>query len=299
LNGAKGIIDASHNEGIAVADNRPVPMPPHIKAELERLRALMAPDAEAYRRREIGSKRMEEEAKKIQPLRPLSAADTDLEYLSAAKGGQIDMDRMRLELMNGGGKAKFLKPSKIKNVMYHGTRKNFSEFKSDKGGAHFVSPDPKFASKWSLPDPAYPEDPTGANVMPVHVQVKNPFDYDNPKHVNKLIKHMKAHPNIEKILSDYDHEDLNSFKKAIPWGSYFELEIPEVQQAIKKMGHDAFYVNEGASDMAKNLGVYDPRKIKSAIGNRGTYDTTNPDITKKRGGRVTHAHQLDIEERPL
>ena len=48
MNGAKGIIDASHNEGIAVADNRPVPMPPHIKAELERLRALMAPDAEAY-----------------------------------------------------------------------------------------------------------------------------------------------------------------------------------------------------------------------------------------------------------
>ena len=86
-----------------MADNRPVPMPPHIKAELERLRALMATDAEAYRRREIGSKRMEEEAKKIQPLRPLSAADTDLEYLPAAKGGVIDMDRMRLELM---GKAK-------------------------------------------------------------------------------------------------------------------------------------------------------------------------------------------------
>jgi predicted transcriptional regulator len=44
-----------------------------------------------------------EEAKKIQPLRPLSAADTDLEYLSAASGGQVDMDRMRLELM---GKSK-------------------------------------------------------------------------------------------------------------------------------------------------------------------------------------------------
>ena len=86
-----------------MADNQPVPMPPHIKAELARLRALMIPDAEAYRRREIGSKRMEEEAKKIQPLRPLSAADTDLEYLPAAKGGVIDMDRMRLELM---GKAK-------------------------------------------------------------------------------------------------------------------------------------------------------------------------------------------------
>jgi hypothetical protein len=49
----------------------------------------MVPDAEAYRRREIGSKRSEEEMKKIQPLRPLGAADTDLEYPLAAKGGSI------------------------------------------------------------------------------------------------------------------------------------------------------------------------------------------------------------------
>jgi len=49
----------------------------------------MVPDAEAYRRREIGSKRMEEEAKKIQPLRPLSAADTGDQYPLAAEGGSI------------------------------------------------------------------------------------------------------------------------------------------------------------------------------------------------------------------
>ena len=36
----------------------------------------------------------------------------------------------------------------------------------------------------------------------------------------------------------------------------------------------------------KNLGVYDPKKIKSAIGNRGTYDTTKADITKAKGGSI-------------
>jgi len=35
-----------------------------------------------------------------------------------------------------------------------------------------------------------------------------------------------------------------------------------------------------------------PHQIKSAIGNRGTYDINDPDITKARGGRVTHAHHL-------
>jgi hypothetical protein len=61
------------------------------------------------------------------------------------------------------------------------------------------------------------------------------------------------------------------------------------------MGHDSFYIKERGT---KNLGVYDPRRIKSAIGNRGTYDINESDITKKNGG-ITHAHHLDIEERPL
>ena len=66
---------------------------PEVRAKLMQLREEFAKRGEAYRRREIGSKRMEEEAKKIQPLRPLSAADTDLEYLSAAKGGIISQLR--------------------------------------------------------------------------------------------------------------------------------------------------------------------------------------------------------------
>ena len=91
-----------------MADNQSVPMPPHIKAELARLRALMVPDAEAYRRREIGSKRMEEESKKIPPLRPLGAADMSLDGMQYAlmnKGGRLpqqtnlDMAREAAELL--------------------------------------------------------------------------------------------------------------------------------------------------------------------------------------------------------
>jgi hypothetical protein len=51
------------------------------------------------------------------------------------------------------------------------------------------------------------------------------------------------------------------------------------------MGHDSFYTYELGH---KNLGIYDPRKIKSAIGNRGTYDTNEHDITKSKGG-LAHA----------
>jgi hypothetical protein len=33
--------------------------------------------------------------------------------------------------------------------------------------------------------------------------------------------------------------------------------------------------------------MFQPNKVKSAIGNRGTYDTTKKDITKAKGGKVS------------
>ena len=42
------------------------------------------------------------------------------------------------------------------------------------------------------------------------------------------------------------------------------MESDEVQKAIKALGHDSFFVDEGG---LKNLGVYEPTQVKSAIGN--------------------------------
>ena len=74
----------------------------------------------------------------------------------------------------------------------------------------------------------------------------------------------------------------------------------------RKVRHLANLVRGKFADEALDILRFQPHRgarmletvIKSAIGNRGTYDITNPDITKKNGG-ITHAHQLDIEERPL
>jgi hypothetical protein len=449
----------------------------------------MATDAEAYRRREIGSKRMEEEAKKIQPLRPLSAADTDLEYLSAAdgglahmskggnpkhhypyaeaheqarlnaikmlglhehntaqdrakamgydletyhgtdapdiesldpertkivkgvfstthpstasryaednkkrageksapniiplllksashkgmskfdintinshrergdkgayrpemqiavtfdpsqmrsrfaafdparehethllaaNGGQVDMDRMRLELMNG--KKKFLEPSVEKGVMYHGTASNIKQFKNiprkqkfgatPKAEAHFVSFDPYVANQFALKNKKVKdfgntlEDSdipnmkvrSGANVMPVHAQVTNPFDIGNKEHLKALKQYFVDNPYAQAHLPEFAKQqqtkiihsgaDFAHKNAETKEDNYVFLESPHVQDAIKKMGHDAFYTYEMG---ARNLGIFDPKKIKSAIGNRGTYDINDPDITKAEGGAV-------------
>jgi hypothetical protein len=240
----------------------------------------MVPDAEAYRRREIGSKRSEEEMKKIQPLRPLGAADTDLEYLPAAKGGVIDMDRMRLELMNKGGVLprkkrdagleKFLSDSQIKERLYHATPNDFSAFKLG-GDKPAMSGRAVWLSADSRKQPASHNIHTGAsnykqgvNVMPVHVKAKNPLVLDDP------------------TMIEWAREVFAGGSKEFP-----ELLPPHWIDAVKKEGYDSIHFADpyGHGDPHEVI-MFEPNKIKSAIGNRGTYDTTNPDITKAKGGSV-------------
>lgn len=202
-----------------------------------------------------------------------------------AKGGSTtELDAMKLALMNkvlpqnerDANLAKFLEPSQVKDRMYHATSHDFGEFANNTRGVHFVTPSAKWANKFLSQDGGMPPDPS---IMPLHVSVKNPFDYENKKHRDALA--VKA--SIGKIGMD-------EIKKG-KWG---RIEDRTTMQAIKDLGHDGVYVKENG---VKNLGVFHPHQIKSAIGNRGTYDTNEADITKAKGGTVKD--YITITERPL
>jgi hypothetical protein len=111
--------------------------------------------------------------------------------------------------------------------------------------------------------------PAGPNIMPVHVRTEKPFDPAVAAHLEEL---RAINPNLP-----FDEIMRTSV-----------LEDPAVQEAIKQAGFDAFYTTEGGH---RNLGIFDPRRIKSALGNRGTYDIREPDITKKDGGIVDKAKE--------
>lgn len=189
--------------------------------------------------------------------------------LPAAKRAE-NLDRMLME-------------SKIKERLYHGTESKkygeaISEFDPNKSfgdlGVSWFSPDPKFASGY---DYAGRE----GYVVPVHVQATNPFDFSNKEHIDALRKSVSGKEIYDPVrgfvpLESKIPQDLH--------GNYFSVEHPDLFDAIKGMGHDAVIVNERGT---KNIGIFDPKKIKSAIGNVGTYDVSNPDITKAKGGRVT------------
>ena len=173
--------------------------------------------------------------------------------------------------------AKFLEQSAVKDRLYHGTGRDITSFRPNlESGATFLTPNPAFANKFAMDDLLYDANstyrgaPSGANVMPVYAQVKNPWDYENPKHIEA----------VAKIL---DPQDRKAFRKQAPSGNWLAIEdhYPSIQQA----GFDAAHVMEGG---VKNLGVFNQKAIKSALGNRGTYDVTDLDITKAEGGKVEH-----------
>jgi hypothetical protein len=186
-------------------------------------------------------------------------------------------------------------------VMYHGTARDITEFRPKQADAIFVTEDPSFAEGFSglsedymvdealrsLSAPEYDELnkraekrakytgnaisdelrglvrntlPTRANIMPVYVRAENPFDYENPSHIKRL---------GESLEMDEDTLD------GISAGSWTTIEASDVQEALKDAGFDGFYVMEGGR---KNLAVYDPNQIKSAVGNIGTFSLDSKDI---------------------
>jgi len=108
--------------------------------------------------------------------------------------------------------------------------------------------------------------PSGPNIIPVFVRAENPFDYEDDK-TRKL------------VLRQVNQQRETSFKDSdfLKTNNWIAIEDPVTQQVLRNMGFDSFYVQENG---VKNLAVYSPLQIKSAIGNEGGYSLTNPDIRK-------------------
>ena len=106
--------------------------------------------------------------------------------------------------------------------------------------------------------------PSNMNVMPLYVSAKNPFDYENPDHINALGE-------LSRIETDIGVFETDSVSR----GSWRALENPSIQKRIKDAGFDAYYVKEAGR---KNLAVYRPTQLKSASANMGTYSKNNADI---------------------
>jgi hypothetical protein len=149
-------------------------------------------------------------------------------------------------------KAKFLESSKVKQPVYHGTMSDVKEFRTP---AYFGSKPVanSFADIENLTGSTELLEGESPNVMPVHLGFRNP-------------KVFKKEEDYEKHVWD-DALDVGKWKKK---GYDSIIYAPEGD-----FNHDEAYFI-----------AFEPEQVKSAIGNRGTYDPTEPDLNKRNGGLI-------------
>ena len=160
---------------------------------------------------------------------------------------------------------KLLSPSQIKEVLYHATPKNFKKFKPGgddiKKSGHGIwlsmvaERQPAMHNISGRGDDLFKH---GTNVMPVHVQSRTPL-----------------------VLDSQEMDDCARNAFAGGSGNFPYMMPKEWADAVQAEGYDSIY-----NPRSKEVVMFDPTKIKSAIGNRGTYDTTRADITKAGGGSI-------------
>ena len=186
-----------------------------------------------------------------------------------------------------GGKVAFMQGNHpdVPPVMYHGTgaAKDFSSFslpgnktnRKTGGNAIYLSTSPETAGTFAN----YGESP---RIIPAHVSAKNPFDFRNPDHINAL------QGALTKNFKSWFPGAMYSPQTAINWmrgGDFGLLENDNVRSWMKRRGHDGYFVTEGEG-RPLNLAVFKPEQVKSAIGNQGTFDPNDPDMTRAAGGRI-------------
>ena len=196
-------------------------------------------------------------------------------------------------------------PDGSPKLMYHGTARDIEEFQPKQANAIFVTDNPRFAEGFSSTSEDYmlkelrsklskaqlnelydkadaiaaredtsPIDefnnllsellPSRANIIPVYVSAQNPFDFQNQRHLGRL----------SEFISD------NDLLQEVAAGNWEYIEDSTVQEIIRDLGHDGFYVMEGGR---KNLAVYDSSQLKSPY-NSGAYSAADRRIlyrTKK------------------
>lgn len=308
------------------------------RSELERLQgAGKSPEAAAeYYGGMLSPFSMLRRAPTMQEIKAYHGSPTQFEPTAESILGEFDMAKAGKRSFSGNpqtrtpefkrffANSKAVDESGNPKVYYHGTMKDFDEFKSTnvflssrfgpriaeriarEGSLFFVSPDPRFASRFAINDmlsfDPRPEDqtlewaervisnvqakPFGGqsnvpNVMPLYVRAENPFDFSNPSHWKK------AEKAIRKELLDtggYTSKEVKNTIDQAKRGKWTFLEdIHSATNAFRKLGFDSIYVEEAG---VRNLAVFDPAQLKSAVGNVGSFDTRSPVITKAHGGEV-------------
>ena len=162
--------------------------------------------------------------------------------------------------------------------MYHGSASGFTTFSENK--PIFISPDPQFAEQFAE-DRAKDEGKSSdeMRIYPLWVRAETPFDYENKEHAEmvaqKIITDQKLAGPDSVVRLKKSNPKASTFKKELNGGLWSTIEDPVVQDALKSLGFDSFYVAEQGN---KNLAVFKAEQVKSITGNIGDFSRESKDM---------------------
>ena len=177
-------------------------------------------------------------------------------------------------------------------VFYHGTQGDFDTFESGRPtkntGMMGIPYDATRAGIFFTPDAAHTGDwlrewdrrgnagvARNGNVMPVYLNIKAPLDLDNV---------LKGHnPLDEDARSEFEKEGINPrwFNSVQhSWELFDDADGKNFVAAAKRLGYDGATIKEEDLDGNEHdvWVAFDPEQIKSAIGNKGTFDPKKASI---------------------
>ncbi|MEC7753794.1 MAG: LPD38 domain-containing protein [Bacteroidota bacterium] len=186
-------------------------------------------------------------------------------------------------------------------VVYHGTNKEFNEFKSTKfSTAGYFSQDPVYATSFAKTATLFKGGKE--NVKSVYLKIERPFDVSNYPGDKEFSK-----PEIEEMFPILKDKGIKYGVDRL-WGW---MGKDEVISAIKEAGYDGVFFNEMSLEFWKENDLenemqdlktvkafiaFEPTQIKSATENQGTFDPSNPDIRFKKlqpTGRSIESEQVE------
>lgn len=168
------------------------------------------------------------------------------------------------EFKNWFGKSRVADESGQPLRVYHGTAEDFDEFKPSKTGIFgkgiYFTTDPKRASNYA--------DVEGGSVVPAYISIKKPYVVSFDKDTWDDIYQKVTGTTPKNAGDEYPNP----------------RQVEKLKSALQERGYDGFEVLGVEGTEEKYWIPFDPTQIKSAIGNRGTFDPSNPNIMYGVGG---------------
>jgi hypothetical protein len=171
----------------------------------------------------------------------------------------------------------------VPRVMYHGSpASDIRKFEPSQHGVIYVADNPVVASDYARSGGYDRIDTKGAKaggpgVLPVFVSAKKVLNAHTEQGAKELMELRLALEDSGKF-TPAQLKLLEPTAEGLP---HWELgHDKELVDELKSRGYDGIYLDE---ETHRSLAVFDPKQLKSATGNKGTYSTKTADILEQAG----------------